>query len=134
SLRRPTPDELRRLGVDAAAGIVHLVVLHRAGERPFCLEERLINIAAVPEAAAETFAQTAPGPWLIGRVPWSAAEHRIRAVNAGRQTADLLQLKPGTACLIVERRTWNRNEHVTHVTLTYPGDHHELVARFTPSA
>ena len=52
------------------------------------LEERLINLAAVPEAGDEEFCDTRAGPWLIGRVPWSAAEHRIRAMAADEAVAD----------------------------------------------
>src|SRR5262249_29434119 len=114
--------------------VVELGCRHFAGKSPFCLEERLISLAAVPEAAGESFAEIAPGPWLIARVPWSAAEHTIRAVAADRATAAALEIAPGAACLAVERRTWSNERHpVTFVRLTYAGDVHALVARFAPS-
>ena len=90
-------------------------------------------IEAVPEAVDESFEGTAPGAWLISRVPWSAAEHRIRAVGADARAAELLAIAPGTPCLVVERRTWSGGLYVTHVRLTYPGEKHELVAEFAPS-
>ncbi len=71
----------------------------------FCLEERLINVEAVPEAAGENFQDVAPGRWLLDSVPWTAAEHQISASNAARIVAASLSVPTGTACLIVERRT-----------------------------
>ncbi len=115
------------------ARLVEISALHYAGAQPFCLEERLINLAAVPDAANESFEDTAPGAWLISQVPWSAAEHRIRAVGADARTAELLAIAPGTPCLVVERRTWSGGVYITHVRLTYPGEKHELVAEFAPS-
>lgn len=112
--------------------VVALQLLHFAGGKPFCFEERLISIAAVPEVAEETFEIVPPGRWLISRVPWSAAEHRIRAIGADSHTAKLLDLKVGAACLVVERRTWNNDRYITHVRLHYSGDSHELVAQFGP--
>ncbi|MCV3738268.1 histidine utilization repressor [Rhizobium sp. TRM96647] len=121
------------LDLPAGARVVDLVVVHHAGARPFCLEERTISLSAVPEAAAEEFEQAPPGQWLLSQVPWSAAEHRIRAVAADRRVADLLHIADGAACLVIERRTWSGGAYVTHVRLTYPGESHELVAEFAPN-
>ena len=123
----------RLLNLPDPARLTEISALHFAGVHPFCLEDRLINLAAVPEAAEETFETLAPSPWLISRVPWSAAEHRIRAVGADARVAELLAIAPGTPCLVVERRTWSGGLYVTHVRLTYPGEMHELVAEFAPT-
>ena len=86
----------------------------------------------MPEAAQETFQDVSPGAWLVTRVPWSAAEHRIRASGADSAVAAALAIPAGAPCLVVERRTWSADRPVTVVRLTYPGGQHELVARFTP--
>jgi GntR family histidine utilization transcriptional repressor len=122
------------VGFPEGTGLVELVCRHFAGVSPFCLEERLIGLAAVPEAADETFEEIAPGPWLLGRVPWSAAEHTIRAVAADEHTAKMLGVPRHSACLVVQRRTWSDEQPVTNVRLTYAGETHSLVARFTPQA
>lgn len=122
-----------KLALAVAAPVLDIVVRHKAGRRPFCLEERLINLTAVPDAGSERFAELAPGPWLIARVPWSRAEHRIRAETSSAEAARQLEVGPSTACLVVERRTSWAEQPITFVRLTYPGDAHELVARFTPS-
>ncbi len=131
--RRSTAADREQLDTKSAGRVVEVVVRHFAGAKVFCLEERLINVEAVPEAAGENFQDVAPGRWLLDSVPWTAAEHRISASNASGSTASSLSVRSGTACLIVERRTWRAALPVTHVRLTYPGDSHQLVARFTPT-
>ncbi|MCL6707620.1 histidine utilization repressor [Pseudomonas sp. R2.Fl] len=131
--RKATAEDRRHFEVPARTPVLEILCLHHAGSRPFCLEERLINLAKVPEAAEADFADLTPGRWLLNRVPWSTAEHRIQAVQAGSEAGPLLGLSAEAACLVVERRTWNEDEPVTRVRLTYPGDFHALVARFTPS-
>jgi GntR family histidine utilization transcriptional repressor len=131
--RKATREDRDRLELKSNGPVLALTCRHFAGLRPFCLEERIINLAAVPEALEERFAEAAPGAWLVSRVPWSAAEHRIRAVGADAPMASALEIAAGTACLTIERRTWRAERSVTFVRLTYPGYEHELVARFTPS-
>ncbi|MFA6153008.1 histidine utilization repressor [Mesorhizobium sp.] len=131
--RRSNAEDRSLLELDEPGPVLALECLHFAGERPFAHEQRLINLAAVPEAADEEFLDIAPGPWLIGRVPWSEAEHRIRAVGADSGMAQALDIDPGAPCLVVERRTWGAERPVTHVRFTYAAESHTLVARFRPS-
>ena len=132
--RRGTRADGARLDKIDAGPLLDLTCLHWAGPKPFCYEERLINLTATPEAADEKFAETAPGAWLLARAPWTSAEHRISARAADARQAELLGLAAGTACLSVERRTWSGESSITYVRLTYPGDAHELIARFSPAA
>ena len=133
-MRRANAADRRLLDVDADTDLLDLACIHLGGERQFCIEERLINLANVPEAATADFARTPPGQWLVRQVPWSTAEHRIRAVSASAAMAAMLGIPKGAACLVVERRTWSGLGPITQVRLTYPGDSHELVAHFTPSS
>ncbi|KRB59407.1 histidine utilization repressor [Rhizobium sp. Root708] len=132
--RKAKADDIRRLDVAPGSSVVDVVCVHFAGGRPFCLEQRLISLATVPEAASADFLETAPGAWLINQIPWSSAEHRIHAVSAGPDEAAALDIARHTACLVVERRTWSNVGPVTHVRFTYPGDRHALVARFAPAS
>lgn len=132
--RKADADDNRRLELQPGSSVVEVVCIHHAGGRPFCLEERLISLATVPEAEEADFSTVPPGSWLISQIPWSSAEHRIHAVAAGSEAATLLDIARNTACLVVERRTWSNVGPVTHVRFTYPGDKHALVARFTPAS
>ncbi|MBA3448159.1 MAG: histidine utilization repressor [Pseudaminobacter sp.] len=131
--RKSTADDRQRVGLKASGPVLEVTCRHFAGVRPFCHENRIINLTAVPDAADETFGEAAPGPWLIGRIPWSAAEHRISAAAADAAVAAALDIEAREACLVVERRTWSADHPVTHVRFTYAAGSHALVARFTPS-
>jgi GntR family histidine utilization transcriptional repressor len=106
--------------------------VHHGGGEPFALERRLIALAAVPDAAQESFTDEAPGTWLLHHVPWTAARHRIRAVEASAAEAKALGLRPRGACLELERTTWRAGQIVTHVRQLFRGDRYDLVAEFRP--
>ncbi|HWM83174.1 MAG TPA: histidine utilization repressor [Pseudolabrys sp.] len=132
--RKASRRDAIRLSVAAGTPVLALDCVHFADRRPFAFEERLINLASVPSARDEAFHDISPGHWLLNKVPWSEAEHHIRAVNASAVMAAALDIGVGDACLVVERRTLNAGQAVTHVILSYPGSRHELVARFNPAA
>jgi GntR family transcriptional regulator, histidine utilization repressor len=123
-----------RLGFPVAANspVVALRCLHSGDGVPFCLEERVISVTAVPEAKDFDFSNEAPSHWLLRKVPWRSAKHLISALNAGPVLAKQLQMKVGAACLVVDRMTEFNGLYVTHVRLTYPGDKHQMVAQFSP--
>ena len=124
--------DMAELGLERPVEVLALRCLHRASGRPFALEERLINLAAVPEARDVDFAEAPPGGWLLSHVPWTEAEHRISAANVTKATATILGLEPTAACLVLERQTWRGDDRITHVRLVFPGEACELVARFSP--
>jgi GntR family histidine utilization transcriptional repressor len=132
--RKAKSEDGRLLELAVGTPLVEIVCVHFAGARAFCLEERLINLETVPDAASASFEDAAPGPWLLKQVPWTTAEHKIHAGAADSAEADTLGISNGTACLVIERRTWSNSGPVTHVRFTYPGDRHALVARFSPAS
>jgi GntR family histidine utilization transcriptional repressor len=131
--RRANAQEREQLDLKSNAVVLVLRCRHFAARKPFCYEERVINLAAVPEAAMQAFDNTAPGPWLLEQVPWSAAEHRIQAVGANAEITASLDIAAGVPCLQIERRTRMTGVYVTLVRLTYPGQAFELVANFAPT-
>lgn len=132
-VRTAEPEDLQALGLEGRVEVLALRCLHWAGGRPFALEERLINLRALGEAAGVDFAVVSPGAWLLGHVPWTEAEHRISAANAQRGAAASLQIDMGAACLILERRTWRDTDSITQVRLSFPAQTYDLVARFKPT-
>ncbi|WP_201860424.1 histidine utilization repressor [Microvirga soli] len=123
-----------RTGLPPGTEMLCLLTLHVMDDVPQALEQRLINLATVPEADKETFKDDPPGTWLLRRVPWTDAEHIVRAVNADGAMAKKLQIQTGAACLMLERRTWQAGAFVTEARITYPGDRHQLAGRFSPVA
>jgi GntR family transcriptional regulator, histidine utilization repressor len=127
-------DDGARIAIPVRTYILEVLCRHEADGRPFALEDRLINLDAVPEAESEDFSLTPPSAWLVSHVPWTQAEHRISAVNADKATAAELGIPVGFACLVLERWTWRNGEPITAVRLTHPGNLYDLAARFTPSS
>jgi GntR family histidine utilization transcriptional repressor len=98
------------------------------------LEERWINLTTVPEAASLPFDDISPNHWLVSHVPWTEAEHTISAINADAGLASALGCPAGTACLLLERRTFLDDQVVTFARLTHPGSRHRLTERFKPGS
>lgn len=123
----------QRTGMPAGAEMLHITTLHLMDGVPGAYEQRLINLETVPEAGNEEFVNDPPGTWLLRRVPWTDAEHIVRAISADSALARHLHIKTGAACLVLERRTWQAGAFVTEARITYPGDRHHLVGRFSPA-
>ncbi|QFU16317.1 histidine utilization repressor [Microvirga thermotolerans] len=123
----------QRTGLPAGMRMLCVTTLHLMNGVPSAYEQRLIHLETVPEAAEETFAELPPGTWLLRRVPWTDAEHVVRAVNADSVLARRLQIQTGAACLVLERRTWQAGSFVTEARIAYPGERHHLVGRFSPA-
>jgi GntR family histidine utilization transcriptional repressor len=134
TIRPASAQDNADLELEASGRVLAFQGLHRAGGRPFAVEERLINLGAAPEAETVDFTAVSPGRWLLGAVPWTQAEHRIRAVNPSPAVGRLLGVGASTACLSLERRTWRSDDPVTWVRMTFPGEAYDLVARFAPDA
>lgn len=129
-VRRALRADALLLGVSLGTPLLALSGLHRADLRPHALEDRLINLTAVPDARHEKFTRVSPGRWLLTRVPWTEAEHQISALNADKASAQRLGIGQNKACLCIERATWLGHQRITYARIVYPADQHRLVARF----
>jgi GntR family histidine utilization transcriptional repressor len=134
AVRAAGDQDIASLGLEGAGRVLAFLGLHRADGRPFALEERLINLGAAPAAEGVDFEMLSPGQWLLSSVPWTAAEHTIRAINPSPAVAKHLGVAASTACLVLERRTWRAEAPVTWVRMTFPGEAYDLIARFTPGS
>jgi GntR family histidine utilization transcriptional repressor len=128
--RSATASDRGRLGVPRTGKVMALSSRHSADGVPFAIEDRLIDLDAVPEAANAKFASEPPGSWLLHHVPWTEAEHSISAIVADEAAAAALDIAIGAPCLVIDRRTWRAGRTLTAVRLIYPGESHKLVARF----
>ena len=127
------PEKRELLGVSRRTPTLWMLCLHLSDGKPFQLEERLINIEAAPGITCRPLEAVGPGLWLLGNVPWTDAEHKISAREAPADIAKHLGTKAGAACLVVDRRTWNRGTPVTYARLWHFGTGHSLVGHFEPA-
>ncbi|WP_138470492.1 UTRA domain-containing protein [Poseidonocella sp. HB161398] len=126
------PADAAIVGAPEGSDVIWLEGLHRADGQPFCLEDRLVNPGRAPGILDQDFSRHSPGGWLLHTIPWSQARHHVRAINAGPELAQKLELTPGEACLEILRLTRIEGDWVTWVRLSYPGHLHQLVAEFGP--
>ena len=132
TLRRLDAATAKAVGLPGGAKVVHVLCRHVIGGQPAAFEDRMISLAAVPDAASEPFAAQPPGTWLLQRVPWSQAEHTLRARRADAALARLLDVDLGEACLLLRRRTLHLGAAITVVDITFAGERQQLVGRFSP--
>ncbi|MEK7343735.1 MAG: histidine utilization repressor [Pseudomonadota bacterium] len=116
----------------ADGDVLALKCTHFVDGKPYCLEERIINMRQVPEARAVAFDREPPNSWLFDHVPWGDARHRISAINADAEIARALDVRLDSACIVVERWTWRSDEKITHVRLIHPGNQFSIEAKFRP--
>ena len=109
-----------QLALAADARVIHIQAMHYAGSAPWQFEDRWINLDTVPAAAGESFAETGPNEWLIGRMPFSEAEMQFSAARADAALARYLGLAEGDPVFRAERTTWFEGRPVTHARLSYP--------------
>ncbi|WP_413207535.1 UTRA domain-containing protein [Rhodospirillum sp. A1_3_36] len=119
-------DGLRWTDMAEGAPLLELEVLHLGDGVPLQVERRWINLAVAPDAVDEDFRDTPPGRWLADHLPWSTANHTVRAVGASAEMAALLEIDRGDACLLVERRTQNLGRPVTLVRFLSVGERYVL--------
>ena len=131
-LRRLDAEGATATGLPRGAKVLQVQCRHVIGGQPAAFEDRIISLSAVPEAASEPFDTVPPGTWLLRRVPWTQAEHTLRARRADPALAKLLDVTLGEACLVLHRRTWHLGAPVTVVDITFAGERQQLVGRFSP--
>lgn len=105
-----------RLG-DAKAALA--ILCRHWGAGVFAVEERWINLDAVPQAATVDFTRVAPGRWLLDHVPWTEGDYRIVATAAGDR-AELLYAAAQAPCLSFERWTSRGGVTITYVRQLFP--------------
>ena len=126
------PDRAEAEALGVKANVLAVTGVHFADDLPLAFEQRMVNLALVPDIAGADLSQTPPGSWLIAHVPWTEAENRISAAAAPPAIARALGIARGNPCLVLERRTWRGADTVTRVRQHFVADRYELIARFGP--
>lgn len=119
----PLPADLAAtLGTAPGTPWRHIIALHSAGERPFCLEDRWLNPQLVPQERAD-FTALSANEWLVRNIPFTDGALSFRACKADTALAARLGCERGDALFAVERITRTEDAAVTAVTLTYAPGH-----------
>lgn len=130
-IRQTTRGEEITLGT-SKTDVLAIQCRHFAGDKPCALEHRIINLAQAPRARDVDFSKQYAASWLNANVSWISGEHEITAINADAETATLLDVPLGTACLQVERFAWREETKLTYARFIHVGSMYSIMARFSP--
>ena len=102
--------------------ILHIHALHMANGKPYVFEDRWINIKSVPDVANADFSQQSPNQWLVENAPFTRGDIAFSAIVAAKKEAEILSCARGEALFSIERSTWDLDQAITWVRLTFaPG-------------
>lgn len=118
------------LGLATGASVFHSVCVHKEDGVPMQLEDRYVNPALVPDYLQQDFAREQPSDFLVRTVVFDQMEHVVDAVLPTQEQAHLLEMEPGQPCLLLTRRTWQREVPITLVRCWHPGTRYRLGSRF----
>ena len=109
-----------RLGGKNAA--LHVTALHTADGAPYVFEDRWINTDTVPGALDQPFDRISANEWLVTTAPYTHGDIGFSAQPANATQSALLDAPANAPVFVIDRTTWDGEDTVTAVTLTYaPG-------------
>ncbi len=123
-IHSPEKDET---GFFKTASLKHVLALHLKDGRPFQLEDRLINLTAIPKARDESFKTISPNEWLVAQVPYSSIRTYLRAELASALDVTHLKITTGRPVFIVERQTTLKTVPLTRVRLSHDAAQYQVV-------
>lgn len=112
------------------SSVFHLIGVHYENDVPVQLEDRYVNPKVVPHFMEQDFSCVQPSDYLVRNVPFDQMEHVVDAVLPTAQQAQWLQMQADQPCLLLTRRTWQRDVPVTWVHCMHPGMRYRLGCRF----
>ncbi len=121
-----------RLGLEAGAPVFHTLIVHHENRLPLQCEDRYVNPACAPDYLGVDFTRTTPTHYLLEVAPLWEAQYSIEAGVPSRREARLLQISPLDPCLIILRRTVNRDLPITCARLVHPGSRYRVEGQFKP--
>lgn len=129
---RATAALAARLGLAAGEPVFHTLIVHRENGVPLQCEDRFVNPACAPGYLQTDFTRTTPTHYLLQVAPLWEAQYAIESGHATAQEARLLGIGARDPCLIIVRRTVNREVPITLVRLVHPGSRYRLEGQFSP--
>ena len=121
-----------QLGLATGAPVFHSLIVHFENGVALQCEDRFVNPACAPDYLKTDFSQITPTHYLLQVAPLWEAQYAIEAGAPSRREARLLGIAAHQACLIIVRRTVNRDIPITLARLVHPGTRYRLEGQFKP--
>jgi GntR family histidine utilization transcriptional repressor len=127
-----TPALAERLGLQPGGPVFHTRIVHRRDGQPLQCEDRYVNPAAAPGYLGVDFTTITPTHYLLEVAPFWEAQYSIEAAAPTPEEARLLGIGVREPCLIVVRRTEDRQRPITLARLVHPGGLYTIEGSFKP--
>ena len=121
-----------KLALEAGAPVFHTVIVHHENGVPLQCEDRYVSPVCAPDYLGVDFTRTTPTHYLLEVAPIWQANYTIEAAAASAEEARLLAIERGDPCLVVVRRTANRERPITIARLVHPGSRYAIEGAFAP--
>ena len=122
----------QRLGLATGASVFHTLIVHYENGVALQCEDRYVNPACAPDYLQQDFTRVTPTHYLLQVAPLWEAQYAIEADRPTVQEANLLGIAPTDPCLIIVRRTVNRDKPITLARLVHPGARYQIHGQFKP--
>jgi GntR family histidine utilization transcriptional repressor len=121
-----------QMSLPAGDTVFHSLIVHFENGVPLQCEDRYVNPACAPDYLQADFTRITPTQYLLEVAPLWEAQYSIEAGPPTTQEAKLLGIDVHDACLIVVRRTVNREVPITLARLVHPGARYRIDGQFKP--
>jgi len=112
-------DVAERMALAADTKALNVNALHLTNDRPYVIEERWINTAAVPDILKADLSAASANEWLVANAPYTDGTITFSAMCANAEAANILGASEGDALFTIDRMTWNGTTAITVVRLTF---------------
>lgn len=112
--------------------VFHTFLVHFENGVPLQSEDRYVNPACAPHYLECDFTRTTPTQYLLQVAPLWEAQYSIEAAAPTAREARLLGISVSDPCLVLVRRTTNRQVPITLVRLVHPGTRYQIQGQFRP--
>jgi GntR family histidine utilization transcriptional repressor len=131
---KATPEVAIAMRLRKGAPVFRCQLLHLENGVPIQYEDRHVNPALAPDLLKRDLTTVTPSAVLFELAPLTEAEQVIEAVLATDEQAKLLDVAPGSALLMVSRRTISQGEVASVARLYHPGARYRLIGSFSVPA
>ncbi|WP_424952959.1 GntR family transcriptional regulator [Deinococcus sp.] len=135
ALGAASPQEAMTLGLGASSRVYRIRRLRTADGAPLAVESSVLPEEQVGQVSEEGLTDQSLYALLAARglLPVRALRH-LRAVNADREHASLLGVRPGAALLMTERVSWTASgQPIEMGNAHYRGDRYDFLMELLPT-
>jgi len=115
-----------RLGVKLETPVFFSEIIHFEDDIALQLEQRWVNPQFAPNYIKQDFTLATPNEYLTKNCPLSSIEHTVEAVIAAEDIQAHLNLSTLQPCLLLNRRTWSKQDLISVALLYHPADKYKL--------